>query len=297
MSLTPEALRAAADEAVAAWEGAQALEPFSRRLPGFDLEDGYAVMEHLHAHRLAMGWRPVGRKIGFTNTRIWDRYGVHHPIWGWVYDRTLLPEAVDLQAGYECPLAGLVQPRIEPEIVMGLAHAPPADGDLQGVLESVAWIAHGFEIVQSHYPDWRFAAADSVAFGSLHGRLMVGPRLRPQELGGDAQGVLQALAAFELGLWRLQADGEGAEGRGQGGSAAGVEIDRGQGANVLGNPLAAIAHLQALLAKQAPDRMMQAGEIVTTGTVTDAHAVAPGQAWATRITGIGLPGLQVRFRP
>jgi 2-oxo-3-hexenedioate decarboxylase len=59
------------------------------------------------------GWRPVGRKIGFTNRTLWDRYGVHEPMWGWVYDRTLI-EAQDNEANVR--LDELVQPRIEPEI-------------------------------------------------------------------------------------------------------------------------------------------------------------------------------------
>ena len=64
---------------------------------------------------------------------------------------------------------------------------------------------------------------------------------------------------------------------------------------LLGNPLAAVTHLQGLLAAQGPQALIQAGEVVTTGTVTDAHAVSPGQTWSTRLEGIGLPGLRVGF--
>jgi 2-keto-4-pentenoate hydratase len=32
------------------------------------------------AWRRAGNWR--GRKIGFTNRTIWERYGVHEPMWG-----------------------------------------------------------------------------------------------------------------------------------------------------------------------------------------------------------------------
>ena len=44
----------------------------------------------LHAHRIAQGWKMTGRKIGFTNRTLWDRYGVHEPMWGTVYDRTTI---------------------------------------------------------------------------------------------------------------------------------------------------------------------------------------------------------------
>ncbi len=62
--------------------------PFSARYPGLTAESGYGAARRLHAHRIAQGWKPTGRKIGFTNRTLWDRYGVHEPMWGTVYDRT-----------------------------------------------------------------------------------------------------------------------------------------------------------------------------------------------------------------
>ena len=55
----------------------------------------------------------VGRKMGFTNRTIWPRYSVHEPIWGRVYNHTLIEaEANDARV----PLAGLINPRLEPEV-------------------------------------------------------------------------------------------------------------------------------------------------------------------------------------
>src|SRR5512147_2501069 len=96
--------------------------PFSARYPGLSDEGGYAAARKLHAHRLAQGWKPMGRKIGFTNRTIWQRYGVYEPIWGTVYDRTLIRAGNNRAV---VPLAGLVQPRIEPEICFGLKSRPP----------------------------------------------------------------------------------------------------------------------------------------------------------------------------
>ena len=64
--------------------------PFSSRYRKLDAEMGYRAMRRLHEHRLTIGWKPVGRKIGFTNRTIWPRYGVHQPIWGFVYEQTVL---------------------------------------------------------------------------------------------------------------------------------------------------------------------------------------------------------------
>ena len=35
------------------------------------------------------GWKPVGRKIGFTNRTIWPRYGVYQPMWAHVWAHTV----------------------------------------------------------------------------------------------------------------------------------------------------------------------------------------------------------------
>jgi 2-keto-4-pentenoate hydratase len=72
-------------------------------------------------------------------------------------------------------------------------------------------------------------------------------------------------------------------------------VDRGVGEIVLGSPLAALGHLVGLLARQPQAAPLAAGELVSTGTLTDAHPVAPGEAWSTEIHGLPLAGLRVRF--
>ncbi len=56
---------------------------------GLDLATAYRATASIRLLREQRGERVVGRKIGFTNRTIWDEYGVHAPIWGYVYDRTL----------------------------------------------------------------------------------------------------------------------------------------------------------------------------------------------------------------
>ncbi|HZO55659.1 MAG TPA: hypothetical protein VFB63_23315, partial [Bryobacteraceae bacterium] len=102
-----------ADDLIGVHEKALTVAPFSAQHPGLTAKAGYAAASALHNHRLSKGWKPVGRKIGFTNRTLWDRYGVHEPMWGTVYDRTLI-QAEKHRA--TVPLEGLVQPRIEPEV-------------------------------------------------------------------------------------------------------------------------------------------------------------------------------------
>jgi 2-keto-4-pentenoate hydratase len=128
--------------------------------------------------------------------------------------------------------------------------------------------------VQCDQPGWKTSLEHSTAFNGLHGRLIVGT---PVELKR-----LPDLEARLPGLEMILKKGA-------------AVVDRGVGEIVLGSPLAALGHLVGLLAQQLEAPSLAAGEIISTGTLTDAHPVAPGEAWSTEIRGLPLPGLRVRF--
>ena len=247
------------------------LTPFTSQ-GEFDLTVAYAAAQTVHRNRLQEGAVAVGRKIGFTNRNIWDEYGVHEPIWGYVYDRTLIHATAGC---LDLSLAPYVEPKIEPEIAFGFAATPPITADTARILGCIDWIAHGFEIVQSHYPGWKFQAADTVADAGLHGCLVLG---EPRPLASLGTEVIEALQSFSIDLYcdeRLR--------------------DRGSGSNVLGSPLAALAHLIALLASQPQCEPIARGDIVTTGTLTAAYDARAGQVWRTDLQGLALPGLSLRL--
>lgn len=271
-SLDTATLASIAGEALAALDARRQVTPFSARIDGFRLADAYRVATDVRARRVARGERPLGRKIGFTNRTIWAEYDVWAPIWATMYDSTVQRLS---GPGPRFSLDRMIEPRIEPEIVFGLAEAPEAGMDEAALLGCVDWIAHGFEIVQSIYPGWKFTAADTVAAFGLHGALLIG---QPRSVGNDRAAWRAALGRFEITLSR---DGE--------------EADRGQAANVLGGPLSALRHLVELLAQDASQPPLAAGEIITTGTLTRALPIAPGQRWQTTLDGLALPGLDVSF--
>jgi 2-keto-4-pentenoate hydratase len=233
-------------------------------------EQGYAAAGALHEQRLRQGWRPVGRKIGFTNRTIWPLYGVYEPIWGTVYEQTLIRAEAD---GATISLAGLSQPRIEPEVCFKLKGTPRCSRPDE-LLSCLEWVAHSVEIVQCGQPGWKgVTAANSAAENGLHGRLIVGtPMPVPNHLR-------ESLPRIEVLLKKAE-----------------TVVDRGVGENVLGSPLLALAYLVDVLAKQRKSPPLAAGEIVTTGTLTDAHPVAASESWSTEIRGLPLNGLKIIFR-
>jgi 2-oxo-3-hexenedioate decarboxylase len=272
MTIAPPSLDDLARQIQAAQDATRHIEPFTSQLDGFDVPAAYAVAQLVHEARLREGARAIGRKIGFTNPDMWSLYGVRDPVWAHVYDRTV----VRVSGGrHVCRLAPFTEPKIEPEIVLHFHRAPPAGADAAALLDCIDWVAHAFEIVQSHFPGWKFRAADTVADAALHGALLVG---EPQPVARLQPGLRSALAAFSL---ELVCDG--------------AVREVGVGANVLGNPLAALAHLAGVLSRQPQALPLQAGELVTTGTLTTAQPVRAGQTWHTVLRGIDLPGLAVEF--
>lgn len=251
--------------------------PFNARYPGLTADSGYAAARKLHAHRLAQGWQPVGRKIGFTNRTIWPRYGVYEPIWGTVYDRTLIFAESNKAT---VPLGNLAQPRIEPEICFRMKARPPTTPealslyakDPQALLACIEWIAHSVEIVQCHHPEWKLQLADGTTDNGLHGRLIVGSPVDVRAIPDLAE----KLPKLKVKLFKQE-----------------TLIDEGLGSNVLDSPLLALGHFLELLEKQKDS--LAPGDIVSTGTLTDAHPVVAGETWRTSFSGIELPGLEIRF--
>jgi len=274
MKLSESDAQAMAARILAAGDAATSIAPISDTEPGFELASAYRVAALVTAARQARGERPVGWKIGFTNRTIWDEYGVHAPIWAPMYDTTV--ESVPAGAEARCALGPLVEPRIEPEIALKLGRTPDADMDEAELLGCVEAVAHGFEIVQSVYPGWRFRAADTVAAFALHGRYRHGPFVPVP--AGERASWLEALSRFEIVLFRN-----------------GERIDGGAAENVLGGPLHALRHMLKGQ-RDYPTRLaVAAGDIVTTGTVTRAFPVAPGERWHTEVIGLPVPELAIRF--
>jgi 2-oxo-3-hexenedioate decarboxylase len=274
MAALSPAVAAAADGLDRAFLSARQMPRLMEADSSFDVASAYDVLAELHGRRVARGWRPVGRKIGFTNTTIWARYGVDRPMWSHVWDRTVIFAQDDRAA---LALDGLMEPRIEPEVVFGLAGPLPPGDDPLAVLRAVAWFAPGFEIVQSPFPGWQFGAADCAAAYGLHGRLAVGTRMPVTDANREV--LAAALPAFEVTLAR-----------------AGAVVEKGVGANVLGSPVRALMHLRDLLATQPWAPPLAAGEIVTTGTITDAQPVRAGDTWSADFGALPLRALTATMR-
>ncbi|MBJ3774444.1 2-keto-4-pentenoate hydratase [Acuticoccus mangrovi] len=261
MPLDPRAIAAAAADATAT---ARQIAPFSEIDPSFDMPTAYAAAAEFQAIR---GGTMVGRKIGFTNRTIWERYGVDGPMWGVVTDRTLVPFAGE----WVVEVAPFCEPRLEPEVALKLAAAPEAGMDETALLGIIEWFAPAFEIVDSVYPGWRFSLADCVVTGALHRALLLGPAV-PNDPAWS--GLLPDL---ELELRRN-----------------GELVETGHGMNVLDGPVSALRFLVDTIARDGGPPL-QAGEIISTGTLTDAWPIEAGATFEARYKGTPFADTRVRF--
>jgi len=225
-----------------------------------DLDEAYELALSVRALRQARGERPAGLKIGFTNRTIWSLYNVHAPIWGTVWDSTVHDMPVSSPA--ITSVSKLCQPRIEPEVVFHLGRSLGPAPSMTDLFEAIDWLAPGFELVQSHLPDWKFAIADTVADSGLHGQLWIGPRVPVNEFAHDANALASRLAKARV---QLYCDDN--------------LVHVGIGANVLDSPLHALYHVAEVLAKCPNAPTLNAGDVITTGTWTDAPPVQAQQTW------------------
>lgn len=246
----------------------------SERYADFDLQAGYLVGAAVDSMLRNRGYNPVGRKIAFTNKDTWQEFNVNTPIWAYTYDKTV---KYAVNNYLELSLRRMVAPRIEPEVVVKLRNELPSDcvnpNDLLGQIE---WLAMGFEIVDCHYPDWKFAASDAVADFGVHAALVIGTPLFVE--AKKIATIEKQLREFKVILRK------------------GKEIvAEGVGKNALGSPILALAHLVQLLNKQAEGDRLLAGEVITTGTLTQLPRIKSGENWYVDINGIEFPPLKIKL--
>ena len=240
----------------------------------FGLAESYQVAHGLYKTQLEQGKKLVGRKIGISNRAAWDKLGLNDVVWGYVFDDTVFWTEDNR---YTLPLEKFYAPKLEPEIVFGLkSELPTGTRDPLELLKAVEWLALGFEVVQNPYPDWQFQPADLVATFGFHAALVVGRKVRLE--GQSLSRLAGTLAETVATLYKDD-----------------VVVAEGGGKNVVDSPAVALGHIADLIANDADAAPLQAGEFVTTGTLTNAPAVAAGETYRVEVTALDLPPLTLSF--
>jgi 2-oxo-3-hexenedioate decarboxylase len=263
-----------ARELNSAYEIGKTVPNLPSRQPGFDLNAAYAVERKLKHLREVNGHKAVGRKVGYANKAVWRVFKLETLVWAHMYDDTVHYSQNNW--------ATLAQPhshslKIEPEIVFHLKDEIREEkADASSALQSVDWLAMGFEIIDCPFPDWQFQPSDFVASYGLHAALVIGERI--PVLPGNIASLAEQLAKFKV---RMSKNGE--------------FVEEGSGRNSLKNPALCLAELSAAIAKRFSAEPLRAGEIVSSGTLTAGHPLEKDDLWTAELDGIPLPSLTLKL--
>jgi 2-keto-4-pentenoate hydratase len=229
------------------------ISPFTRRNPFLGTAVAYAAQALTVEHRCRAGERPIGLKLGLTSKVKRDALGIHEPVYGRLTSGMLVPP------GEPLPLAGLIHPRVEPELALLIGRPVPAGATPAEVLAAVEAVYPALEVVDSRYAG-PFRLPDSVADNAGAARFVLGttPR-RPEEV--PELPVLGCLFSFPGGF------------------------DTAAGGAAMGDPAAAVAWLAGALA--ARDERIEPGSVVLTGGLTASVALAPGTHVVAEFDGLG----------
>ena len=242
----------------------------SSRDGGIDLDTAYAVEAEIARARRAAGHQTVGWKVGYANKAMWRALKLDTLVWAHMYDDTV--RYADWNDA-TLSIAAMFAPKIEPEIVFKLAKTP-ASSDPAAVLEAVEWYALGFEIIDCVFPDWKFQPADFVASRGLHAALYVGEPVYVEP--EDIAKLVTEMAEFTVRLLRNN-----------------ELVEEGAAKNSLKSPVLCIAELGAALQRRGGETL-QAGDIISTGTLTTSLPMTAGDVWIASLNGIPPSSLTLR---
>ena len=275
MSMSPKEVEGISQELLTAYETGQMVSLLPSNRPGFDLNSAYQVEAMLKKFREAAGHRAVGSKVGYANKAMWRILKLETLVWAPMYDDTVH------YGDRNSATVSIAHPRslkVEPEIVFGLrepAHVEDAP-DAAAALARTEWLAIGFEIIDCPFPEWKFQPSDFVASFGLHAALVIGEKIpvRPESIPA----LVDELSCFKVRV-----------------SRNGTFVEEGSGRNALKNPASCLAELSTAIARRFPEHPLQAGEIVSSGTLTAGHATGAGDEWTADVEGISLPSLKLRL--
>lgn len=232
-----------------------ATTPLTDDYPELDVETAYTIQDAVVQARQDSGAVVSGAKLGLTSVAKQRQMNVDEPLYGWLSDDM----AID--TGEQLVCDRFIQPRCEPEIAFLLG------GDLAGpdvtaahVIAATDLVFPAVDVLDSRFAGYSFTLPDVVADNSSCAGYVLGGQ------GIDPTG-------FDLRLTGCVFEKNG------------ELIATAAGAAVLGHPAASVAWLVRKLASR--DQGLEAGQVVLSGSMTEAIAVEPGDVITARLDRLG----------
>lgn len=244
----------AVDALLAAYHG-EPIEPLTRRFPGLDVDDAYAIQLGQVAAWRQDGAVIKGHKVGLTSAAMQRQLGVDQPDFGHLTGAMFHLESHPIDA------AAFLQPKVEPEIAFILGRPLRGPGvTLAEAAASVEFVAPALEIIDSRIRDWKITLVDTIADNASSGGAV---------LGGSVTPLSQVDLRLAGGVLRRN----------------GEVVGTGAGGAVLGSPLNALAWLANVLGARGVG--LEAGHVVLPGSITAAVPVTSGDVVTATFAGLG----------
>ena len=243
---------------------------------GLSMADGECSRTRLNSVLQALFGPPVGYKVGLSNRAVQKRFDYDAPVWGMLYAPMLLRsgERVDAAFGarplYEADMLVRVS-----DVSINAARTP------MEVLEAIDQVIPFIELpdllVQSPAPPMlNGAGIVAINVGARLG--VMGAPIPVPILRAERFSMLEALRDMVV---VVRSDG--------------IEVDRGKGTDVLGQPLEAVIWLAQDLAREK--RSLKPGDLISLGSFS--RLLPPARGVAVEVEYKGLPGnprVAVTFR-
>jgi 2-keto-4-pentenoate hydratase len=225
-----------------------------------DLDDAYAIRKNFEEIERARGRGEVaGYKIGLTTPIMQKLCGVDEPCYGAIFSSEVHHGRATLATAGYCRLG------VETEIAVRLGEDLPQGGDRERVAAAVEGCMAAIELLEDLRHDYkRLSAAAMVAGNVWNAGIVLAPPV------SDWRRLDLAAASARLTI-------------------NGREIGNGKGADVMGNPLNALAWLADKLAGSGTP--LKRGMIVMTGSMVPIQFPAPGDRAVVEVEGLGVAEL------
>lgn len=239
--------------------------PLATLHPDLTLDEAYAVQEAWTTRQRAQGLTQCGFKLGLTTPAVQGALGIDRPIHGPLFAETRIP------SGARFPIAGLLGPRIEPELAFVMKAPLSGSISAEEALAAIGKTAPALEIIDNRIAQLdpatgaRRNALDIVADGGGGCAFVVGEaRFDP--------------TSFDLRL--IEVD-----------FAVGDASHSGSFANVFGNPVNALVELSRELADRG--KRIEPGDVVLSGSPLSPAAIVSGQQVTADFGKLGVIVLEI----
>jgi 2-keto-4-pentenoate hydratase len=248
-------IQALAARLLNAVETRTATTPLTDEVPDLCVEDADRIQDAVVQARIDSGLPMVAAKLGLTSEAKQRQMNVSEPLYGRLTSDMLV------DTGQPLHVDRYIQPRCEPEIAFLLGK------DLEGphvsaahVLDATSLVLGAIDILDSRFAGYSFKHPDVVADNASCAGFTIGP------VGLDPKGLDLRLVSVSL-------------------EHNGRRVHTASGAAVMGHPASSVAWMVRALAKRGMG--LRAGQIVLSGSLTEAVAVKSGDVVTARFSNLG----------